>query len=101
MLGEKSSDVNEFKKNLAENGAEFPVSIHYNLLSFSNTASTVSIKTLRRKTIAMFPRQPSQSVMRMLSYDWVNLLCMRHWTCDSYTNPANDGSMDIDLLLFP
>lgn len=26
MLGEKSSDVNEFKKNLAENGAEFPVS---------------------------------------------------------------------------
>lgn len=35
------------------------------------TYSTVSIKTLRRKTIAMFPRQPSQSVMRMLSYDWM------------------------------
>lgn len=42
MLGEKSSDVNEFKKNLAENGAEFPVSIHYNLLSFSHTVQSLS-----------------------------------------------------------
>jgi len=26
MLGEKSADLNEFKDNLAKNGAEFPVS---------------------------------------------------------------------------
>ncbi|XP_020911931.1 ATP-dependent RNA helicase DHX8, partial [Exaiptasia diaphana] len=32
MLGEKSADVNEFKENLAKNGAEFPDSFAANLL---------------------------------------------------------------------
>lgn len=62
MLGEQSSDLDEFKENLAKNGAEFPVSQHCILTyKWQTTAMEIWISTLCNNFTGFICCQPSET----------------------------------------